>query len=205
MNPPTFPARPMNGGPLDRAREKPEPEAWFYEPKINGWRVLIDVKNKKMWTRYNRPSSVEHKYAAVLERIAAQFSGDEVTWLDGEILGQRASSIGRGSLVIFDVAWPRWKDWSILHDRRRLLDVIFDNVSEVWDIDRLPSQDTIYRLPRISGADALEYYERMQIANQRFGLELYEGVVAKNMHKEYPTQLRSATEETPWWVKHRWD
>jgi ATP-dependent DNA ligase len=183
---------------------KPEPEAWVYEPKINGWRVLIDVKNKKMWTRYNRPSSVEHKYAAVLERIAAQFSVDE-TWLDGEILGQRASSIGRGSLVIFDVAWPRWGGVGLLYERHRLLNFLFDDVSEVWDIDKLPSQDTIYRLPQVSGADVPEYYERLQIANQRFGLELYEGVVAKHLHKEYPTQLRSATEEFPWWIKHRWD
>lgn len=217
MNPPTYPARPMNGGSLERARPKPDPEAWVYEPKINGWRMLIDVRNKKMWTRYNQPSSVEAKYASVLDRLASVFGGDAPTWLDAEALGQRASCIGRGSLVVFDVVWPLTNgEWNTWRERRRFLDMALD-VSELWEINALPKQDTIYRLPHVApcGATAMltddevtapvmEFYDELKAANARLGVELYEGVVAKRIDKQYPIQLRSPAQETTDWVKHRW-
>jgi len=206
MNPPTYPARPMNGGSLEKARQKIHPDAWIYEPKINGWRVLIDVKNKLMWSRYNQPSSVEHKYASVLDRLADALRGafcDAPLWLDGEILGQRASCVGRGSLVVFDAIIPHaaFSPWI---EQRRWIDVALLDVSEVWDINAMPKQDTIYRLPHVGDADAEGFYEELKAANARLGVELYEGVVAKRADKAYPIQLRSPAQETTDWIKHRW-
>lgn len=200
MNPPTFPARPMKGGPLDRARQKPEPEAWFYEPKVNGWRVLIDVKNKKMWTRYNRPSSVEHKFQPALDQLVAAFGG--FGWLDCEALGLRALGAGLGSLVVFDICNLPGDSYE---QRQEILDLALQDVVWPWSINAKPAQDVIYRLPRCGWPRADELYADLKAANAALGLELYEGVVAKHGRKTYPTQLRSATEETPWWVKHRWD
>lgn len=208
MNPPTYPARPMNGGSLEKARQKIHPDAWIYEPKINGWRVLIDVRNKLMWSRYNQPSSVEAKYASVLDRLTSVFAGDAPTWLDGEILGQRASCVGRGSLVVFDVVWPlmtKWhEEWNTWRERRRFLDVVMSDVSELWDINALPKQDTIYRLPHVGDVEAEGFYEELKAANARLGVELHEGVVAKRVDKAYPIQLRSPAQETTDWIKHRW-
>ena len=218
MNPPTYPARPMNGGSLEKARQKIHPDAWIYEPKINGWRVLIDVNNKLMWSRYNQPSSVEHKYAAVLDRLASVFTSGAQIWLDGEILGQRASCVGRGSLVVFDIiassasppltVWS-WDDRRILLDRtigapRRKLGLALEAQGELWDINALPKQDTIYLLPRVGDEEAESFYEELKEANARLGVELYEGVVAKRVDKTYPIQLRSPAQETTDWIKHRW-
>jgi ATP-dependent DNA ligase len=36
---PSYPARPLNGGPLELA--PPKPGQWGYEPKYNGWRALV--------------------------------------------------------------------------------------------------------------------------------------------------------------------
>ncbi len=39
VQPVTYPARPINGGPLELA--PPNPGRWCYEPKYNGWRALV--------------------------------------------------------------------------------------------------------------------------------------------------------------------
>jgi hypothetical protein len=44
----------------------------------------------------------------------------------------------------------------------------------------------------------------MQIINRRLGCDFYEGVVAKQADSPYPIQLRSPDQETPAWIKHRW-
>ena len=50
MNPITYPARPINGGPLEKAR--PKHGEWFYEPKYNGWRALVHVPTGTMFNRH---------------------------------------------------------------------------------------------------------------------------------------------------------
>jgi hypothetical protein len=209
MNPPTFPARPMTGGPLERARQKLHPDMWRYEPKINGWRVLIDVRNKKLWSRYNQPSSVEHKYASVLDRLTGMFDGVVPTWLDGEILGQRTPTMGRGSIIIFDVVWPQLteqhKEWNLWYERRRFLNATLGGEAELWDVEQTPRQDTIYHLPNVCDDEAEEFYQRLKLINTRLGVELYEGLVAKRVDREYPMQLASPAKETTNWIKHRWD
>ena len=42
--PPTYPARPVNGGAFPRAL--PKRGTWSYEPKLNGWRTLVHTPTK---------------------------------------------------------------------------------------------------------------------------------------------------------------
>jgi ATP-dependent DNA ligase len=42
----TFPARPIQGGKLDRAPKKTG--LWFAEPKFNGWRALVHCPSGAM-------------------------------------------------------------------------------------------------------------------------------------------------------------
>lgn len=47
-------------------------------------------------------------------------------------------------------------------------------------------------------------YLNLKSENQALGADLYEGLVAKRTNSPYPVQQRSASEETTFWVKHRW-
>jgi hypothetical protein len=49
-DPPTYPARPINGGRLDLAEEK-DPEEWRYRPKFNGRRVLLHLPTMRTWNK----------------------------------------------------------------------------------------------------------------------------------------------------------
>ncbi|MCX6928101.1 MAG: hypothetical protein NT154_33550, partial [Verrucomicrobia bacterium] len=49
LQPPTYPARPLNGGPLELAPPKPGP--WSYEPKYNGWRALVHAPTGSMFQK----------------------------------------------------------------------------------------------------------------------------------------------------------
>lgn len=57
MNPPSYPLRPINGGPLPRAR--PKSGTWLYEPKINGWRAIVNTRTGAMWNRHGKRLSIE--------------------------------------------------------------------------------------------------------------------------------------------------
>jgi hypothetical protein len=54
-----------------------------------------------------------------------------------------------------------------------------------------------------SHADALAFYQRLREANRALRRDFFEGVVMKRADSIYPVQLRSATEECRWWLKHR--
>jgi hypothetical protein len=60
MRPCTYPARPLNGGPLDRALSKSGP--WHYEPKYNGWRALVHAPTGTMFNRHGQRLSIEKEF-----------------------------------------------------------------------------------------------------------------------------------------------
>ncbi len=190
MDIPTYPARPVKGGPYHVAPDKPEADQWFYEPKVNGWRVLVNVKAKKMWNRHGAPSSIEHKFQPALDQLASVFKGGHDTWLDCEALGLRALGAGLGSLVVFDVCNLGADVYTL---RQEILDLALQDIVWPWAVNARPAQDVIYRLPRVGWSTAGEMYDNLQAANTALGLELYEGVVAKHGAKPYPVQRRSST------------
>jgi ATP-dependent DNA ligase len=198
MTLPSYPARPINGGPLDRAR--PKSGHWTYEPKLNGWRALVHAPSGQMWNRHGERLSIEDCFKPVLD-ILAQANVPE--WLDCEAL-ERRLNLGRGSLVVFDYI-PTGADRITPYDQRkaRLLTVLQDLPNyHPWQFGP-PVQNAIYSLD--GNPDEVDkLYLDLQSENQALGTDLYEGLVAKRTNSTYPVQQRSASEETPFWVKHRW-
>ena len=102
VRPPTYPARPINGGPLEWA--PPKPGAWCYEPKYNGWRALVHAPTGAMFNRRGQPLSIAAEFGRALKRLRAAaliVDGRAVEWFDCEALDRR-HGLGRGTLLVFD-------------------------------------------------------------------------------------------------------
>ena len=52
----SYPARPIQGGKLDRAPKKIG--LWYTEPKYNDWRAVVRCPNGTMWNRRGKRSSI---------------------------------------------------------------------------------------------------------------------------------------------------
>ena len=69
LRPCTYPARPLNGGPLERAL--PKPGQWHYEPKYNGWRALVHAPSGTMFNRYGQRLTIQREFATALAALRA--------------------------------------------------------------------------------------------------------------------------------------
>ena len=221
MNPPTYPARPINGGPLPRAL--PKRGRWTYEPKVNGWRALVHVPTGAMWNRHGERLSIEREFAPVLERLREWWHSlepwqrqstetrycvaESAEWLDCEAL-ERRLSVGKGSLVILDLPMNRG-------DYGTRMGALYEcfietGVAQAWGHEQFPPPSGALLSFAYTYDDGDHEmlpsfaWERLQEVNRAFGCELFEGLVAKRLDSKYPVQLRSATEEFAGWMKHRW-
>lgn len=202
MTLPSYPARPINGGPLERAR--PKAGHWTYEPKLNGWRALVHAPTGRMWNRHGERLSIEDCFKPVLDTLA---KADVPEWLDCEAL-ERRLNLGRGSLVVFDYI-PSGTDRTSTYERRKAtLQAAMKTLPnwQPWQFGP-PVQCALYTIEGVVPyeSDQLdELYLHLKSENQALDADLYEGLVAKRTNSPYPVQQRSASEETTFWVKHRW-
>lgn len=198
LRPPTYPLRPVNGGPLPKAQRKHGD--WYYEPKYNGWRALVHVPTGTMFNRKNERLSIEREFAAALTILREAYA--EFEWLDCEAL-ERRHNLGRGTLVVLDI--PSAAE-TYLNRRRRLETCGVSGSGMV--IPHCASQplqnNTVYLTPSVKQGETLWNLLREANGPDMLGCEFYEGVVAKRADSRYPHQLRSASEEFPFWMKHRW-
>ena len=206
--PPSYPLRPTNGGPFDISRIK-RGEEWAYEPKVNGWRAIVHVPTGQMWNRQCKSFSIEKEFAAVLDAIRNADMPPEMEWLDCEAF-ERRHALGKGSLVILDYIAPD----KATYDERKLL--LADAIHpcgeprkgfERWQFDRVPppsDRALLFQSPFPASATQ-HYWQSLQDLNKLWNAEVFEGFVAKRRNSTYPRQLRSANQETPYWVKHRWE
>ncbi len=176
--PPSYPARPINGGPLELA--PPKPGQWRYEPKYNGWRALVHAPTR-------------------LRDIKLSVDGAAVEWFDCEALDRR-HGLARATLLVFDLitGWAS-EPW---HKRKeRLAQALPEH-----DYGQVPSAEALYgvRAHDVAALDPQELYRRLRYLNTRWACPFYEGVVAKRITELYPLQLRSPNQEFVGWVKHRW-
>jgi len=231
VRPPSFPLRPVNGGPLPNAR--PKFGVWTHEPKINGWRAWLHTPTRLMFNRKNEPLSITHEFKPIIEKVRA--AKLPLVWLDVEAL-ERRHNLGRGSLVLLDFApgtyesgyhlSPRWT-----YDERQqvMYEILKCGVATKWHYLHEPPPEnslltfaytfTDYGLTKPTEEQWLpdqNMYEGedhdgihtgwrlLQRANQVLGAEVFEGLVAKRNDSQYPLQLRSHEQEFPFWMKHRW-
>lgn len=184
MRPITYPARPINGGPLPLAA--PKTGRWLYEPKFNGWRALIHTPTGTVFNRHGRLLSIRDEFGdALLTLRKLPFE-----WMDVEAL-QRRHRIARGTLIVLDAVMP-----GSYEQRRSALERCLTLAEPPSSI----RPDSVYLTPSLECPP----WEELQAANASCGDEFYEGVVAKRADSIYPVQLRNPDEAFPFWVKHRW-
>lgn len=196
---PSYPLRPSNGGPLHLAR--PKRGQWTYEPKINGWRALVHAPTSRMWNRRGERLSIEYEFAAVLEAIRTADLPPEMEWLDCEAL-ERRHDLGRGSLVILDYLAPDKTTYDERRKRIRSLDCVNIEI-DYTEPAHIPNESLI--VLQDHSENLSEIWDTLQERNKLWKAEVFEGLVAKRIDSPYPRQLRSPNQESPYWVKHRWE
>ena len=191
--PPFYPARPVNGGPLDKAL--PKSGEWTHDGKYNGWRAWVHNPTGLMFNRKLEPLSISHEFKPALT-ILHQLPWE---WSDVEAL-ERRHKIGQGSLILLDSPMEG------IFDRRRMFlrAAAIDLGIPEHTNPALPLGNHQVYLPLWDDGDPLLFYQSLQAANRKLGCEFWEGVVAKRNDSLYPRQRRSAELEFPFWMKHRW-
>ncbi len=196
VKPPTFPARPVNGGPLEKALPKFGP--WTFEGKYNGWRAWVHTPTRSMFNRKNEPLSISHEFDQALDIACRQ----PFEWLDVEAL-ERRHKIGRGSLILLDAPIT-----GTLDERKAIIRAAAlgnGGCLEHTKADVPLENDRVYLpLTLQPGIAELLFWQTLKSSNEKLGCEFWEGVVAKRADSKYPFQLRNAELDFPFWMKHRW-
>ncbi len=187
----TYPARPVNGGPLPSSG--PKFGEYLYSPKYNGWRAMVHVPTGTMFNRKGDELSIAREFGPALESLRSS----PFEWLDCEAL-ERRHNIGRGTLIVLDAPIRLLK----AEDRFELLSKEFP----IHNSSAKPATDSVYLAIQIPAKTerALSIWEDLQGFNREFGCDFYEGVVAKEVSSIYPIQLRNPEVTIYTWIKHRW-
>jgi len=203
VKPITYPARPYNGGPLDKAIKKDS--GWYYEPKFNGWRTLIHLPTGTMFNRHGKELSIQHEFKAAVNEL--QVAYPDIEWVDCEALGRR-HQFGKGTLIVLDAVIR-----GTYEQRRGKLEVDREIPLHPWSFFNPHVNQPLlhypmapcYLTPSDYGLEKAELaWESMQLNNKGLNVEYFEGLVAKHADSHYPIQLRSSSDECSFWVKHRW-
>lgn len=186
-----YPARPTN---WPNARNVLPAKGWACEPKINGWRIVIDCELRQVWNRHGQRFKYEADVLKVLSDYFFPVWSDS-RFLDGEFLGLRTKT-GKGSVVLFDSMDNDETSYDIRKTRLRnhlpnytLFDFAFSSSPRVVCLDEVPAD----KVP--------EFSEKMVESNKRLGEDFFEGWVFKD-RGSYPWQ-RSATANSAKWIKDR--
>ena len=199
VRPITYPARPINGGPLELAL--PKPGHWYYEPKYNGWRALVHAPTGAVFNRRGQPLRIAGQLGGALKRLRTlrlRRGGVPVEWFDCEALCRR-HRLGQATLIVFDYISPAGE---FLRLRKEAL----AEALPAHDYAELPQSEELYSVHALdpNRADPHALYGQLRQLNACWRCLFYEGLVAKRSTCPYPVQLRSPAEEFVGWVKHRW-
>ncbi|MDE2104496.1 MAG: hypothetical protein KGL39_45090 [Patescibacteria group bacterium] len=211
--PPFYPARPINGGPLDKALPKangPGGAPWYYEPKYNGWRALVHVPTGAMFNRKLEPLSIAAEFKPALDQLRCTLDADAFQWADCEAL-ERRHGIGRGTLIVLDVIPESGRGQGIsgldcglavsgYAERKLWLTPVLPTLGHF----EKPPPDSLFVSPHFAAEEALDLWHDLAQSNRDWRCEFYEGLVAKRADSPYPRQRRSPDVEFPFWMKHRW-
>ncbi len=197
VGPPTYPLRPVNGGPLDQAL--PKNGIWYAEAKYNGWYAHGRPSEGVLYNRKNERLSITAEFAAALQLVAKL----PFDWLTYEAMDRR-HPWSRGSLVILDYP-DRTKTYV---ERRQYLELVcaIAQIPEHKNLHEPVPDGTVALIApyRWEGAEQLYHTILPRCNREVFQCQYYEGIVAKRGNSGYPHQLRSPDVEFPYWMKHRW-
>lgn len=175
--------RPMKGANLDRVSPVRFGQ-WGFEPKYDGWRVLVHVPTGKMLNRKLQPLSISDEFYEALTELQ---KNKELCWVDAEGLSRR-HPIAKGTLIVLDII-----ETNISYiERRKKMESIFTTLP----IDVEAEPNSLYLTPTFEN----DYLLWEDIRNNPF----YEGIVAKQKNSNYIFG-NSDTSETKNWVKHKFE
>ena len=194
----SYPARPLQGGKLDRAPKKTG--LWYAQPKYNGWRALVHCPSGTMWNRHGGRLSIAHEFDAALRELQ-KLSECGLIWADCEAL-ERRHNVGRRSLIVLD--WIPDAESPTYEDRREFLESLVP-LERMSLGEGTMLEDSVLLTPSIADTNgqALQLYRSLEAINRSVLADVFEGVVMKRAVSAYPVQLRSATEESRALIKHR--
>lgn len=194
MTPPTYPMRPVNGGPLtvgpNATKYSGNNHGFVFQPKLNGWRALVHAPSGIMWNRHGERLSIQKEFLTALDVLR----GLPFPWLDVEVLDRR-HDMGRGHVVVLD-----WLAQDMPHAKRRTILQKFIPGAPLFGFEVMLDPG-VSLVPEVTLAYRLD--EVMHERNAELGCVFYEGIVAKKADALYNYQLRSDSEESPHWIKHR--
>ena len=198
---PFYPARPVNGGPFDRAL--PKSGAWTIEGKYNGWRAWVHNPTGTMFNRRLEKLSISREFQPALATLAKL----PWEWSDVEAL-ERRHNFGRGSLILLDYLPANPLETYVERKAYLSFCATLLKVPVHREINLPPAADTLY-LPMTWRPDgAAQLWDILRQCNAALGCkpgsEFWEGFVMKRNDSPYPRQRRSAETEFPFWMKHRW-
>lgn len=209
-NPPTYPARPINGGKFDLLEG---PDYGFYsphkaEPKINDWRALIcnGQHPVEMWNRRLERFTNADKFTKALDWMNLHLP---MVWIDACCMGLR-TPVAKGCIAVLDhinfKPSEGREDPNYAARRLRLQELI----PEI-DLDGIIRKGTSYLFPNVFILPAYPkdeweklWRETLPAVNKALDCEFVEGFVVKDELSVYPRQLHSPDKETASWVKFRW-
>ena len=198
----TYPARPIQGGRLELA--PPKRGVWFAEPKNNGWRALVHTPSETMWNRHGGRLTIAHCFKDALDELR-DLADEGLIWADCEAL-ERRHQVARGTLIVLDAIphdplfTPSYAERREFLESLRIPQEPFSSGS--LDDGERPLLLTTSRMVT-SPSESLAFYAALRQANKVLNAEFFEGVVMKRADAAYPVQLRSSTEETRSFIKHR--
>ena len=167
-----------------------------YEPKANGWRVMVHVPSKTCFNRHNEPLTIAGEFKEALEIL----KNSPFTWLDCEGLGRR-HNVGKGSLVVLDIIDLHWNPW--VQRKRVIMDYFKLGISDPGIVQ----DNGVYHLPTITADQTGGVWQSLQAQNESINLTgenvFWEGLVCKRLDSPYNLQLQDSKRETSNWIKHR--
>jgi hypothetical protein len=194
----SYPARPLQGGKLDRAPKKTG--LWYAQPKYNGWRALVHCPTGTMWNRHGGRLSIAHEFDAALRELQ-KLSEAGLIWADCEAM-ERRHNVGRRSLIVIDsipdAGSPTYEE------RRAFLESLLPLERMSLGDGTMP-EVSVLLAPSIAetNGQALQLYRSLEAINRSVLADVFEGVVMKRAVSAYPVQLRSPDEKCRFWQKHR--
>jgi ATP-dependent DNA ligase len=194
----SYPARPLQGGKLDRAPKKTG--LWYAQPKYNGWRAVVHCPSGAMWTRHGGRLSIAGEFSMALGELK-KLSATGLVWADCEAM-ERRHNVGRRSLIVLDsipdAGSPTYEE------RREFLESLVPLDRMSLGEGTMP-EDSVLLTPSIADTNgqALQLYRSLETINRSVLADVFEGVVMKRAVSAYPVQLRSPDEKCRFWQKHR--
>ena len=194
----SYPARPIQGGKLDRAPKKIG--LWYAQPKYNGWRAVVHCPSGTMWNRHGGRLSIAHEFDAALRELK-KLSERGLVWADCEAM-ERRHKVGRRSLIVLD--WIADSESPTYEERRAFLESLLPLERMSLGEGTMP-EDSVLLAPSIAetNGQALQLYRSLEAINRSVLADVFEGVVMKRAVSAYPVQLRSPDEKCRFWQKHR--